>query len=207
MSNGKYTNTLDMDNVRRKMKKPYVIHNFEETLKFDFSWEVYVWIYCIMNGIPIIRNPLPEGIQYEWFGGLYRYYPDFMINGELVEIKGDQFFTNPSDPYNSDMINPHDPTNLNTKMNAKHKLAMSIKVKYLTEINLRKIFSWVRSVFGTRFIRLFKQWNFDQYPDERFTVRRIPGVNPFNIDEHRTVEDSSSKYVFASDKGISPYDL
>jgi len=46
---------------------------------------VYV-IYCKENSIPIIRNK--KYFTYEEDGVLKRYYPDFIINNEFVEIKG-----------------------------------------------------------------------------------------------------------------------
>jgi len=58
---------------------------------FDSSWELSVWIYCIDNDIPIVRNPCAfEYIDNK--GELHNYEVDFKINGKLVEIKGDQYF-------------------------------------------------------------------------------------------------------------------
>ena len=60
-------------------------------LYFDSSWELAVWIYCIDHNIPIIREPVIFRYS-DNAGKILPYIPDFKINGQLVEIKGDQFF-------------------------------------------------------------------------------------------------------------------
>jgi DNA-directed RNA polymerase subunit RPC12/RpoP len=51
---------------------------------FDSSWELAYWIWCIDNGISIERNH--QSFKRD-DGGLL--YPDFIVNGELIEIKGE----------------------------------------------------------------------------------------------------------------------
>ena len=60
-------------------------------ITFDSSWELAVWIYCIDHNIPITRTPC----KLEYLDSLnikHFYFPDFIINGKLVEIKGSQYF-------------------------------------------------------------------------------------------------------------------
>ena len=58
---------------------------------FDSSWELAVWIYCIDNGIPIIRDPKIKIEYKDVYGKIHETTPDFMINGKCVEIKGSHY--------------------------------------------------------------------------------------------------------------------
>ena len=90
--------------ISRLDKYGSVVPNYKYNyygIYFDSSWELAVWIYCIDNNIPIIRCPMT--LKYIGPNKEYHYYiPDFMINGQLVEIKGDQYFKdgNMISPYN-----------------------------------------------------------------------------------------------------------
>lgn len=53
---------------------------------FDSSWELAFYIYHLMNGDKIIREP--KAISYMYNNELHNYYPDFEVNGDLYEIKG-----------------------------------------------------------------------------------------------------------------------
>ena len=68
---------------------------------FDSSNELAVWIYCIDHNIPIIRGPCI--LEFIHNNESYRYIPDFLINNELIEIKGDQFL----DKSTGKWINPY----------------------------------------------------------------------------------------------------
>lgn len=52
----------------------------------DSSWELAYLIYCLDHKIDIQRNK--EMFVYEYNDRKYRYIPDFIVEGELVEIKG-----------------------------------------------------------------------------------------------------------------------
>ena len=62
-------------------------------MTFDSQYELVVYIYCIYNNIPIYRNQREFGFRYIDTRNVERtVYPDFIINGSFVEIKGAQFF-------------------------------------------------------------------------------------------------------------------
>lgn len=52
----------------------------------DSSWELAYVIFCIDNNIKIKRNT--EKRNYIWKNELHTYIPDFIVNNEIVEIKG-----------------------------------------------------------------------------------------------------------------------
>lgn len=50
------------------------------------QWELGYVIFCLDHNIPIKRNK--EFFIYEYKSKKYKYYPDFVINNILIEIKG-----------------------------------------------------------------------------------------------------------------------
>jgi hypothetical protein len=52
----------------------------------DSSWELAFVIYHMDNNIPLEK--CKEIRWYNWEGKLKRYYPDFVVNGKIIEIKG-----------------------------------------------------------------------------------------------------------------------
>ena len=52
----------------------------------DSSWELAYVIYCIDHQIDIKRNTTK--LTYIWKEKIRTYIPDFVINGNLIEIKG-----------------------------------------------------------------------------------------------------------------------
>ena len=53
----------------------------------DSSWELAFVIYCLDHGKQIERN-LKSWFYTDNDGKIRKYYPDFLVNGELYEIKG-----------------------------------------------------------------------------------------------------------------------
>lgn len=70
---------------------------------FDSSWEVEVYKFCQEHNIECVYQPSIQ-FEYEYGGEIRIYQPDFLINGRLYEVKGDQFFDGDK------MINPYDRT-------------------------------------------------------------------------------------------------
>ena len=65
-------------------------HYKYDSLNFDSSWELAVYIYCVDNNIHIEREPVRFKYINE-FGKDSYYFPDFIIEDRIIEIKGDQF--------------------------------------------------------------------------------------------------------------------
>lgn len=68
-------------------------HNNKKQYKFgtykgiacDSSWELAYVVYCLEHGIAVKRNN--KGFTYVYEGREHKYYPDFIINGNYIEIK------------------------------------------------------------------------------------------------------------------------
>lgn len=61
-------------------------HGRYNNIYFDSSWELAYYIYCIEHNINIER--CKEIRYYIYDEKQYKYYPDFIVNGEIIEIKG-----------------------------------------------------------------------------------------------------------------------
>lgn len=75
-----YTQSIE---YHKKARKLYSYND----IKFDSLWEVAVYIYYTYLGYLVIRCPVK--FQYFINNKEHYYFPDFSINGKLVEIKGD----------------------------------------------------------------------------------------------------------------------
>ena len=69
-------------------------------LTFDSSWEVIVYKYCKKYNKEFEYQPNVK-LEYEYDNKKHYYQPDFLIDGQLYEVKGDQFFEGDK------MINPY----------------------------------------------------------------------------------------------------
>ena len=61
-------------------------HGYYNGFWCDSTYELAYLIYCLDHNIDIKRNT--ESFEYLVEGKKYKYYPDFIVNGKLVEIKG-----------------------------------------------------------------------------------------------------------------------
>lgn len=96
----------------------------------DSSWELAFVIFNIDQGVNIVRSK--EVRTYTFDGKTKRYYPDFEIDGQLIEIKG--FKT--------------------SQWEAKLQDNPDVKVYYLDE--MQEILDYVISSYGKNFIELYE---------------------------------------------------
>ena len=128
--------TVKTSEAQKLISRRYVYHGE----KFDSSWELYYWIYCKEQGYQITRN-----FRYFTFvldGKQRRFYPDFIINGELVEIKGDHLKL---DVYKTQL------------WQAKEQICKKEHIKILSESEMKPIIKWVQDKFGKKYVKQFKQ--------------------------------------------------
>lgn len=96
----------------------------------DSSWELAYVIYCLDNNIGIIRNTKPR--TYIWKGNVRKYFPDFIINGILTEVKG----------YKTDQWLA--------------KLKYNPDIKTLYKEDLTEVFKYVEGKYGKHFTFLYE---------------------------------------------------
>jgi hypothetical protein len=125
-------------------------HNYDYDGKhFDSSWELCFYIWLKDNNIDFEYQPNIK-FEYEYNGKLHRYFPDFRVGDEIIEIKGDQFFDN-----NGNLINPFDPS-LNEQTHQKQLCMEQNKVVIYRKENVDKYISYVENAYGKNFIKQFK---------------------------------------------------
>ena len=87
------------------------------------TYELAYLIYCLDHNINIKRNE--EYFIYEYEGKQHRYYPDFIVNNELIEIKG----------YHTDLVD--------IKLKCVNK---PIKILYYDD--MKYIFDYIKEQYG-----------------------------------------------------------
>lgn len=158
------------------------VHKYEyEGECFDSSWELAFWIYAKDHNEAIERHP---GIfKWTFEGQEHEYYPDFRYKGELVEIKGDQFFKE-----NGDLFCPYDPT-LDEAMKVKQAFMQQIGVKVLKSSELDYVFDYIVETYSKDYLNLFKK-NLDfPYPKLYKTPNNMNLIQYF----HKSIYKASRK--------------
>lgn len=138
--------------IRSKSHHSY----FYEGLDFDSSWELAVWIYAKDHGLDIEREPIM--FEYEINGKVKKYFPDFKLNEDLIEVKGDHFFKN------GKMICPFDES-LNDIYEAKHQCGLKNKVKFWTSKEMQNILKYIEDKYTKDYLELFKKDLSFPYPE------------------------------------------
>ena len=109
-------------------------------LTFDSNWEVKVYEFCKDNHIEVEYSP-SISFEYEYDGRIWTYHPDFLINGKLYEVKGDQFFRINESTGKEEMFCPYGRTKFGEekwkwscgKSEAKHQCILKNRVTILRE--------------------------------------------------------------------------
>ena len=118
-----------------------------DNIQFDSSWELYFIIYQLRFRHNVIKEPLELFYTYE--GKEHSYYPDFEVDGQLYEIKGDMFFKD------GRMINPFDKSQ-NGLFNAKYQCGLKNNVIFIKESDMTPIIEYVNNKYTKNFVPLFK---------------------------------------------------
>jgi hypothetical protein len=96
----------------------------------DSSWELAYVVYCLEHSIDIKRNT--EKRQYIWQGVVKNYIPDFIVQGNLTEVKGfktEQWLA---------------------------KLEANKDINVLYEKDLQPILEYVKTKYGNNFLHLYE---------------------------------------------------
>ena len=117
-------------------------HGYYKEIWCDSTYELAYLIYCLDHNIDIKR--CSETFEYEYEGKKHKYHPDFIVNNELIEIKG----------YYTDLVD--------TKASS---ITLDKPYKILYKEDLQEVFSYVAKTYNKRFR---KKWNnfyelYDEY--------------------------------------------
>lgn len=97
----------------------------------DSSWELAYVVYCLEHNIEIKRNT--EKRKYIWNNKERTYIPDFVVNNQLIEIKG----------YSSPQW--------------KSKLAANPDISVLYENDMYPMITYTKSKYGNDFVSLYEK--------------------------------------------------
>lgn len=113
---------------------------FYDNTNFDSSWEIIFYIAMKLNNKDIKRCDFK--IPYSYIDNITRnYVPDFIINGELYEIKGLHFFENMNPngkmicPFNRNQRTAEENSFIDGLYEAKHQCMIKNNVKIITNID------------------------------------------------------------------------
>jgi len=118
--------------------------------KFDSSWELCYYIWLKDTDIDFVY-PCKEAIVYDCDGKQHLYFPDFIVKGRYVEIKGNQFLDE-----SKHLANPFKNVDEKLKIQlehiaeAKQRCIEQHEVKLLSEDDLKDCFAYVEKKFGVK---------------------------------------------------------
>ena len=133
--------------LRNKIHKKYTY----DGKQFDSMPEMAYYIWLTENNINFTYQP-DISFEYTHNEKTHKYFPDFLVNDELQEIKGSHFFE--EHDVNKRMINPFD-SSLNELFEAKHRCMIEHNVKILTEAEYGQYINYVNKKYTPDFLPLF----------------------------------------------------
>lgn len=119
---------------------------FHDGLYFDSNWEVKVYDYLKENHIPFEYSP-KISLPYEYDGRTFTYHPDFLVDGIIYEVKGDQFFRINESTGQEEMFNPYRKQEWSDeqyawvcgKFNAKFQCMIKNNVRILRDADIKNL--------------------------------------------------------------------
>lgn len=119
---------------------------FYNDIKFDSSWELAYYIWLTDNNMDFEYQP-NISFEYNVNGKIHKYFPDFKINNEFIEIKGNHFFNE-----FGDLINPY------TKelLKEKQQCLLDNKIKILKSEDLKDIIKYIKLKYGKNYLKNFR---------------------------------------------------
>lgn len=136
-------NPMQVSSIREKQQNPaYVL----DGVKFDSSWEVYMYVWLRDNGVEFKYHPdAPEFWYAKADGSRHRYYPDFILtkSGEIWEPKGDNSFDEHGNPVKNGWFDWHE----------KYEYMKSLGVRFFMKNDIEPFRKYVERKYGPDFVR------------------------------------------------------
>jgi len=132
---------------------------------FDSAWELIYYIWLKDHNISFVFQP-KASFTYTFNSKEHTYNPDFLVEGNYIELKGLQFFNNKN--INEKMINPFD-RSLDDLYEAKHQCMLANGVKIISDISEYE--KYVNTTYTPDFIHLFKTDVEFPYPNNEIIKR------------------------------------
>lgn len=132
--------------VQAQIKKKYTYNN----INFDSAVEIAYYIWLTDNKKEFQYKP-DKVFYYECNGKQHFYMPDFKVEDQYIELKGDHFFD-----INGNMQNPYDHSQ-DELYRAKQRCMASNNVKILKFDQYKKYLKYVHTKYGKKYLHQFKK--------------------------------------------------
>ena len=168
--------------VKNKKYTRYIYYNES----FDSIPEFCVYLYCIYHWIPIIRN-YKVGYTYKDINGVnHSTYPDFVINGQFVEIKGGQFFRDDGTiylPYRNVNWTDEEYKYKCDLYERKRQCLINNNVLILKDTDpwVKMCIQWVKEFYNNKYLYSFMKYNLNNM---------CYGYTPYNCDNSKKYQSS-----------------
>ena len=117
-------------------------------INFDSSWELAFYIWLEDNDKQFIYHPHITVDYVDDYGVSRKYYPDFIVEGRFYEVKGDQFFNEKGEPFDS---------YTNETWNNKYQLLKDNNVTILKMSDIKKYLKYIKEKYGKNYLNSFKK--------------------------------------------------
>lgn len=119
-------------------------------MNFDSIYEIAYYIWLVDNNIEFIYEP-GINIPYAYNEKQHYYMPDFIVEGKIIEIKGDHFFKE-----DGTMQNPFDHSQ-DELYEAKHQCMLANNVKIIKASEMTDILDYICSKYGKNYLKQFRR--------------------------------------------------
>jgi hypothetical protein len=140
--------------IRLKQQQKY----FYENKWFDSGAEIYFYIYHRDMGDSIEYQPDVK-LSYEFKGKAHRYYPDFRLNGQLIELKGDHLFNDKGELINpwAKRLSENKRMEFFDRDQAKLKCIKDNGVKIVLYSQIEECIDYCKKTYGYKYVDSFKR--------------------------------------------------
>lgn len=125
-------------------------HYFYDNNYFDSAPELAIYIYLKDNNIDFQYQP-KDNLIYTFNNISHKYFPDFKINNQYLEIKGDHML----DKITGKWICPWDHS-LDDLYECKHKFLLQLNVKILYYNEYIFYINYIKNKYGKEYLKQFK---------------------------------------------------
>lgn len=147
--NGVYS-YLQIPDIFKKTKTKYKYDgNY-----FHSSFEIAFYIWLQDNNMNFEYSP-KISFEYEYNGVKHKYFPDFIVDGTIIEIKGEHFFKEDGtmrNPWKNKNWTEEQKKESDAIYEAKHQCMLKHGVKILRTKELKEQMAYVRKKYGKEFI-------------------------------------------------------
>lgn len=152
---------------RYGVSNPSQYHNFRSQASKQYSYdgkmfssapEVAYYIWLSDNNITFTYQP-DLSFEYIFDDKRCKYFPDFKVEDEIIEIKGDQFFKEDGImfcPFRKKSWSDDEYEKMCRKYEAKHQCMLNNNVKILRKNDYQTYIDYVNDKYGKKFLRSLK---------------------------------------------------